>query len=416
MVKARFTYLITLIVFFTVSFTFPQQKKIDEKKNELSEIKKQINDLELQVGQKSRKEKDTYSTLQNYNQQNFLLNKLINKLKQEENQKEKEIRKSKNEITSLEKEIKSLKENYSKYVVSIYKYGTPEELEMLVNSDSFQQALLRFKYLQKFTERREADLENLKENIKKLNNLKARLERERNEKQQLAEEKEAEEKDLSVKMDESKKILLAIKHDKAELKNEINAKKGAEDKIKNLIAKLIEEEKRKREENERLAKAGANKVETNESITNESSYDVDLSTNNFSSFSALKGKLNWPVRKADIVRNFGENRNRKLNTVTLNYGIDMKVYNDMNVKAVADGVVSAIDWIPGYGSVVIVTHKGDYRTVYSHLGDIFVNEGDKLKTGSLIGKVGESLEGNILHFEIWNSRDHQNPAVWLAGK
>jgi len=416
MVKTRFTYLITVIVFLAGSLAFSQQKKIDEKKNELTEIKKQINDLEKQVNRKTRKEKDTYSTLANYNQQNFLLNKLINKLKKEERQKEKEIVKSKSEISSLEKEIKTLKENYSKYVVSIYKYGTPEELEMLINSKSFQQALLRFKYLQKFTERRKTDLEDLKANIAKLNKLKARLEKEKREKKLLAREKEAEEKDLSAKMKESNKILAAIKHDKRELKNEIEAKKGAEDKIKNLIANLIEKENRRREEAARLANANANKEKNNESISNESSYDVDLSTNNFSSFSALKGKLNWPVRKATIIRKFGQNKNKKLNTVTLNYGVDMKVYNDMDVKAVADGVVSAIDWIPGYGSVVIVTHKGDFRTVYSHLGDIFVNEGDKLKTGSLIGKVGESLEGNILHFEIWNARDHKNPSVWLAKK
>ena len=416
MVKTRFTYLITVIVFLAGSFAFSQQKKIDEKKNELTEIKKQINDLEKQVNQKTRKEKDTYSTLANYNQQNFLLNKLINKLKKEERQKEKEIVKSKSEISSLEKEIKTLKENYSKYVVSIYKYGTPEELEMLINSKSFQQALLRFKYLQKFTERRKTDLEDIKASIAKLNKLKARLEKEKREKELLAKEKEAEERDLSAKMKESNKILAAIKHDKRELKNEIEAKKGAEDKIKNLIANLIEKENRRREEAARLANANANKEKNNESISNESSYDVDLSTNNFSSFSTLKGKLNWPVRKATIIRKFGQNKNKKLNTVTLNYGVDMKVFNDMDVKAVADGVVSAIDWIPGYGSVVIVTHKGDFRTVYSHLGDIFVNEGDKLKTGSLIGKVGESLEGNILHFEIWNARDHKNPSVWLAKK
>ena len=78
--------------------------------------------------------------------------------------------------------------------------------------------------------------------------------------------------------------------------------------------------------------------------------------------------------------------------------------------------VSAIDWIPGYGSVIIVTHKGDFRTVYSHLGEIFVNEGDKLISGNLIGKVGESLEGNVLHFEIWNSRNNQDPEIWLAKK
>ena len=43
-------------------------------------------------------------------------------------------------------------------------------------------------------------------------------------------------------------------------------------------------------------------------------------------------------------------------------------------------------------------------------------EGDKISGGSPIGRVNESLEGNILHFEIWNERNYQNPELWLARK
>ena len=116
------------------------------------------------------------------------------------------------------------------------------------------------------------------------------------------------------------------------------------------------------------------------------------------------------------MRHFGEDRNAKLNTVTLNYGVDIKAASDLNIKTPADGVVSAIDWIPGYGGVIIITHKDGYRTVYSHFSEIFVKEGDKVKPGSVIAKVGESIEGYIVHFEIWNSRNNQNPEIWLARK
>ena len=88
----------------------------------------------------------------------------------------------------------------------------------------------------------------------------------------------------------------------------------------------------------------------------------------------------------------------------------------MNVKSAAEGVVSAIDWIPGYGTVIIITHKEGFRTVYSHLSEVFVKEGDKVKLGSVIAQIGESIEGNIVHFEIWNSRINQNPEIWLAKK
>ncbi|MCL6097520.1 MAG: M23 family metallopeptidase, partial [Bacteroidetes bacterium] len=73
-------------------------------------------------------------------------------------------------------------------------------------------------------------------------------------------------------------------------------------------------------------------------------------------------------------------------------------------------------WIPGYGSVVIITHRDEYRTVYGHVANISVKEGERIKAGNPIGSVNESLEGNILHFEIWSERNYQNPDVWLARK
>ncbi len=407
MVKNKTSYLFLLLVFSVSSFSFSQQNKIEEKKNELSNIKKQISNLELEIQKKSRKEKETYSTLSNYDQQSFLLKKLIKKIREEERLKGKEIINSRLEIKKLESDIRKLKSNYSKYVVSIYKYGPINKWSLIFDSDSFEQAVLRFKYLQKFSEKRQEDLKELKEAKERLITVKEKLQKEINEKRELAKQKESEEKDLLVKVENSKKILAAIRDDKKELKNEVDAKKDAEQKIKNLIAKLIEES---------LAKANTDKNVETESKEKSNSYNIDLSTDNFASFSALKGKLNWPVTTSKIIRQFGENKNSRLNTVTLNYGVDIKVDGDKNVKAVAEGVVSIIDWLPGYGSVVIITHKGDYRTVYSHLSDIFVNEGDKIKTGSLIGKVGESLQGNILHFEIWKARDHQDPVVWLAKK
>ena len=136
----------------------------------------------------------------------------------------------------------------------------------------------------------------------------------------------------------------------------------------------------------------------------------------FSSFQQLKGKLNWPVNNGKIIKKFGENRNLILNTITLNYGVDIKVASDLRVKTVANGIISAIEWIPGYGSIVIISHSDDHRTVYSHLEEIYVQEGDAVKAGQTIASIGESIEGHVLHFEIWNSRENQNPEIWLAKK
>ena len=124
--------------------------------------------------------------------------------------------------------------------------------------------------------------------------------------------------------------------------------------------------------------------------------------------------LAWPIKSTKIGRDFGENKNDKTKTVTLNYGVDIIARDSKEVFAVAEGIVSAIEWIPGYGSVLIITHRDNFRTVYGHLTDINVLEGNKVYAGDLIGNVSESLEGSILHFEIWNERNYQNPQDWLV--
>ena len=426
MVIKNIIYFFLIILFTTASISAQEKNRINQKQNELTRIREEISSLESQLKLKTRKERESYYVLENYNRQSFLIRSLINKLKSEEQLRENQISDNENKISNLQTDIKILKSNYSKYVVSVYKHGTEDEWASVLDAESFEQALLRYKYLKRFSESRVKDLNRLKEKKDSLIVVKEQLENEKEEKIQLAAQKQQEENNLETKRNERKGILKVIRNDKTALLSEIDAKKNAEVKIKDLINKLIEEAEIKRKAEEariaaervnaaknKNAFAGKN-TETANAEASSKVYDVNLSTAGFTSFAALKGRLNWPVRSGKIVRKFGENRNEKLNTVTLNYGIDIKTTADENVIAIADGVVSAIDWLPGYGSVIIITHKGDYRTVYSHLSNIYVKEGDKVKLGTVIGQVGESLEGNILHFEIWNSRNKQNPESWLA--
>ena len=412
MVKNLPVYISLLIILFT-GFSFLQQEDITKRKTELQNIRDEIQKLESEIKQQTKKEKASYSAIENYNKQNFMLNKLIAKLRKEEKIKQDAIGENRKNINELEDQIELLQKNYSKYVVAVYKYSKMDELAGVFDSESLQQAMIRIKYLQSFSERRQNDLKKFEKGKEDLIVLRQKLEKEREEKRLLTIEKKKEEAGLKEKLAVKQKVLKKIKNNKTELKKELNTKKNSEAQIQNLIAKLVEEAEKKRKEEELARLNGESGNETNSNTENISGYDIDLNTANFESFSSLRGNLNWPIR-GRIIRKFGENRNSKLNTVTLNYGVDIKSSGDLSVKSVAGGVISAIDYIPGYGSVIIISHKEDYRTVYSHLSEIYVNEGDKVKAGSVIAKVGESLEGYILHFEIWNSRVNQNPEKWFA--
>jgi len=186
----------------------------------------------------------------------------------------------------------------------------------------------------------------------------------------------------------------------------LDTKKKAQNSIKNIIAKLIEEEKNR---NQQLVSVDGTVI-----IEEDPGIEYDLGTTSFSSFAQMKGEMLWPLHEGRIIGKFGENKNSVLNTVTLNYGIDIEAKEDRNVRCVAEGVVSAIDWLPGYGSVIIVSHNEDYRTVYGHLSEIFIQESDNVKAGTVLAKIGESVEGKVLHFEIWKARINRDPELWLA--
>jgi septal ring factor EnvC (AmiA/AmiB activator) len=401
-------------VFFFIIESFAQSEDISQKKSELSSIKTEINNLEKELASKSAAEKKSFEAVENLNKQNFLINKVLGQLRTEINKKENEIKIVERKIKQTESEIKILQDNYATYVKAIYKKGRYNELESLFDASSLQQAVMRTYYLQVFAKQREKDLTKLKDKKGELDESKALLKKERNEKLLLAKARDDEQKILTQKLNERKTALNSIKKNNRELKKVILAKKEAQKKTEQLIAQLIERDAAANKD--QLVSTDKSAVEKNKIKDENVGYDYDLSTASFASFTELKGKMIWPLHKGKVIRKFGENKNKSLNTVTLNYGVDIKADKDKNVRSVGEGVVAAIDWLPGYGNVIIISHKNNYRTVYSHVFEIFVSEGDKVKSGSVLALVDEGIDGYVLHFEIWKGRDKQNPELWLGKK
>ncbi len=83
--------------------------------------------------------------------------------------------------------------------------------------------------------------------------------------------------------------------------------------------------------------------------------------------------------------------------------IDIAAWADTPVTAADRGVVIRAGWSDGgYGNFVVIDHKIDYLTLYGHLSEIFVTEGQVVAQGQLIGSVGSTgnSTGPHLHFEI----------------
>ena len=87
------------------------------------------------------------------------------------------------------------------------------------------------------------------------------------------------------------------------------------------------------------------------------------------------------------------------------------------VTAADRGVVIRAGWnTQGYGNFVIVDHQIDYLTLYAHLSDLFVQPGDVVARGALLGTVGSTgnSTGPHLHFEIRDFGERIDPLSLLA--
>lgn len=116
----------------------------------------------------------------------------------------------------------------------------------------------------------------------------------------------------------------------------------------------------------------------------------------------------WPL-KGTITSRFGPRTPTEIVTAN-HYGLDI-------AGNIGDDIISAID-----GTVTLSSNEGDYgkhirvesgevMTVYAHCSELLVKEGDTVKQGDIIAKVGQTgrATGPHLHFEIRRENRFINP-------
>ena len=134
-------------------------------------------------------------------------------------------------------------------------------------------------------------------------------------------------------------------------------------------------------------------------------------------FESMKGSLPRPVAGSfKVTSRFGKHSLPDLPDVTYdNPGIDAEVSAGAAAQAVYGGKVSGVYMIPGYSTVVIVSHGG-YYTVYGNIASASVKVGDVVKQGQSLGRLAPDEENpshSLIHFEVWKNRDKMDPLGWI---
>jgi murein DD-endopeptidase MepM/ murein hydrolase activator NlpD len=106
---------------------------------------------------------------------------------------------------------------------------------------------------------------------------------------------------------------------------------------------------------------------------------------------------------AAITSAFGWRVHPVMGHVRFHSGTDIGAPQGTPVLAAFDGNVEIADMLDGYGLTVVLAHsKSTEQTLYAHLSEIFVQPGNVVKQGEVIGRVGSTglSTGPHLHFEF----------------
>ena len=122
-----------------------------------------------------------------------------------------------------------------------------------------------------------------------------------------------------------------------------------------------------------------------------------------------------PVASSTITSSYGPRVHPVTGQYKVHTGVDFAASTGTPFVAAKDGVVTAAEYHPAYGNMVIIDHGGGFSTLYAHASQLKVSVGQKVKQGqvvSLVGSTGYST-GPHAHFEIRINGQHVNPMNYI---
>jgi len=367
-------------------------REISQNRSALEKVKDEIRQLKKRITKADIQSSSTLEQIKYIDKELSLVGKSKKLLQRESRLLRKKVDAIRADISSRQERLYKLKSHYAKWVVDTYKHGRIRNVSLLISANSLNQAIVRAKYLQFFSEQEERLMHNIKNELDKVNHLNNILTTDLKSLTKSLKDKEREELNYLAKKDKKRVLVNQLNWTSQTLNKKLENKEAEYQKLYQIIVAL--ERKRKQRESQ--------------------SDDVTKYALDSKNFQENKGKLPWPV-KGKILHKYGKQRDLKSKTTINNTGIDIRASSGTKVTAVFTGLVSMITYLSGFGNTIILDHGGGYYSVYSHLEDVLVELDDLISTGELIGLVGDSgsLEGSKLHFALFSNQKTENPQKWL---
>jgi septal ring factor EnvC (AmiA/AmiB activator) len=468
MKACRLLFLLLLSVWTNVNAQTLSRTELEKEKKANLE---KINTTQKILNQTRKQKTSSVGELRALNKQISSQEKQLSLMEQDLELIETELKGLSSETSQLEDKITVLRKEYADMLYQASKTsGRINQLSFILSSKSFNELVMRYKYIQQYGENRQQQVDQIKKTSAELTERQQQLAGKRTSQVTIKEQKLTEAQQLTKLKNEKSRVVTELSKQEKQLRAEIIATQRSVKKLDQRISSVIQreitrqnklrEEARKeevaqqealrREENQReeIRRTEARKQEARrrkEALASAptevpppiiekevpapapevisapvkitaAAKEVRSVALAGATFAANQRRIPWPVKSGFVSDKFGVKNHPVLSGVRIdNNGVNIQTSAGATVNSVFDGTVMDVSDIPGLNRVVAIQH-GEFFTIYANLQRVSVNSGQQVSMNQTIGTAA-TVEGiTEINFQVWKNTSRLNPELWLVRK
>ncbi|WP_229725229.1 murein hydrolase activator EnvC family protein [Hymenobacter baengnokdamensis] len=371
------------------------------------------------------------------------------------------------QVLTTQEQLANLKAEYARLMYAASKTSSGfNQLMFLFASDSFNQFVLRLRYVRQYTEERQKQALRILGAQQQLSHQLDGLTQQRQRQKSLLTNQLVENRNLLGLKTEQDEVVQQLSQQEQGLRQELAERQQAVARLDDLIAQRVREEIARAAHAARLAAVAARRRAAHtaatrrhgasssapvahadepaaatgqeltakeddsganpesdapeETVADRRASRVALTPETSvlsSNFAGNRGRLPWPVARGFLAQHFGRHPHPVLKHVTVdNRGVDIQTNEGEAVRSVFAGRVLTVAQVPGMNTIVMIQH-GEYFTVYARLRSVSVHEGEQVDARQAIGTAATDADGTTqVQFQVWRNSANLNPESWLGRK
>jgi septal ring factor EnvC (AmiA/AmiB activator) len=365
-----------LVVLAAVALSAQDSPDVTPDEERLLQVQQRRASLEKELGRLRGEEKSLLGEVEQLEVELRLRNEELREIRLTLRRTQSELDATVERVAELDKRLAAARPALAAHARALYKMGELSYMRLLLSVDQPSDLFRGYRFVTTLARRDRERVATFRADLGSLNEQRAELERRTAESIELRGQLVAARRGLDRQRKRKTELLMSIVEQKETHAAYVEELAEAESRLEQLLGGLVEG-------------------------------DVTIPV------AAFKGSLPWPV-DGPVRSGFGRRKHPRFDTYTVHNGIEIASPPDVEVHAVHEGTVVYARRFRGYGLMVVVDHGGKHHSLYAHLAEVEVLDGQKVVSGEVVGLSGQGgLESPGVYFEMRHGGRPEDPLDWL---